>query len=104
MTPRPPALVTAAASLGPAATFMPASMMGCWILKRSVMGVRICSVFASNHTRLAVWSRGGAAAARGTAVSSLDSRPCGDMNRRQPEGASQKLTRRSHLVWIFGLW
>lgn len=43
-TPRPPALVTAAASLGPAATFIPAKKMGWLILKRSVMGVRICSV------------------------------------------------------------
>jgi hypothetical protein len=29
--------------LGPAATFMPASMMGCVILSRSVVTVRICS-------------------------------------------------------------
>jgi len=42
MTPRPPALVTAAASLGPAATFMPASMTGCLIFRRSVIVVLIC--------------------------------------------------------------
>lgn len=42
MTPRPPAFVTAAASLGPAATFMPARRTGCLILRRSVTGVRIC--------------------------------------------------------------
>lgn len=45
MTPIPPALETAAASLGPAATFIPASMMGWLIFKRSVVTVRICSVF-----------------------------------------------------------
>jgi hypothetical protein len=39
----PPAFVTAAASLGPAATFMPASMTGCLIFSRSVSFVRICS-------------------------------------------------------------
>ena len=43
MTPRPPAFVTAAASFGPAATFMPASMIGWLILRRSVTVVRICS-------------------------------------------------------------
>lgn len=35
----PPALVTAAARRGPAATFMPASMTGCWILNSLVKGV-----------------------------------------------------------------
>lgn len=45
MTPIPPALETAAASFGPAATFIPASMMGWLIFKRSVVTVRICSVF-----------------------------------------------------------
>ena len=39
----PPAFVTAAASLGPAATFMPARRMGWLMPKRSVIGVRICS-------------------------------------------------------------
>lgn len=43
MTPRPPALVTAAASFGPAATFIPASMTGWLILRRSVTVVRSCS-------------------------------------------------------------
>ena len=43
MTPIPPALVTAAASLGPAATFIPASITGWLILRRSVTVVRICS-------------------------------------------------------------
>jgi len=42
MTPRPPAFVTAAASFGPAATFIPASMTGCLILRRSVTVVLIC--------------------------------------------------------------
>jgi hypothetical protein len=59
MTPSPPALVTAAASSGPAATFIPectisssaaellrrvhapASKIGCWIPKSSVIGVLI---------------------------------------------------------------
>ena len=44
MTPRPPALLTAAASSGPAATFMPASMMGCLIPNSSVIGVEIVGV------------------------------------------------------------
>lgn len=35
--------VAYAASLGPAATFMPASIIGCCILRRSVVTVRICS-------------------------------------------------------------
>ena len=43
MTPRPPAFVTAAASFGPAATFIPASMMGWLILRRSVTVVRSCA-------------------------------------------------------------
>lgn len=43
ITPIPPALVTAAASLGPAATFMPASMIGWLIFSRSVTAVRIFS-------------------------------------------------------------
>lgn len=43
MTPRPPAFVTAAASLGPAATFIPASRIGCLIFRRSVTVVLICS-------------------------------------------------------------
>lgn len=43
ITPIPPALVTAAASLGPAATFMPASMIGWLILSKSVTVVRIFS-------------------------------------------------------------
>lgn len=43
MTPRPPAFVTAAASFGPAATFIPASMTGWLILRRSVAVVRSCS-------------------------------------------------------------
>lgn len=40
----PPAFVTAAASFGPAATPIPASMTGCLICSKSVMVVRICSV------------------------------------------------------------
>src|SRR4051794_3720868 len=43
ITPSPPAFVTAAASLGPAATFIPARRMGWLILRRSVTVVRICS-------------------------------------------------------------
>ena len=43
ITPSPPAFVTAAASLGPAATFIPASITGWLILRRSVTVVRICS-------------------------------------------------------------
>ena len=43
MTPNPPAFVTAAASFGPAATFMPASSTGCLILSMSVTVVLICS-------------------------------------------------------------
>ena len=41
MTPSPPALVTAAASSGPAATFIPASSTGCLIPKSSVIGVEM---------------------------------------------------------------
>jgi hypothetical protein len=44
MTPRPPALVTAAASSLPAATFMPASRMGCLIPNNLVRGVEIVGV------------------------------------------------------------
>ena len=55
MTPRPPAFVTAAASFGPAATFIPASMMGWLILRRSVTVVRSCAekglVFESEEER-----------------------------------------------------
>jgi hypothetical protein len=43
MTPNPPAFVTAAASFGPAATFIPASITGCLILSMSVTAVLICS-------------------------------------------------------------
>lgn len=43
MTPNPPAFVTAAASFGPAATFIPASSTGCLILSMSVTVVLICS-------------------------------------------------------------
>ena len=43
ITPRPPAFVTAAASLGPAATFIPARRTGWGILRRSVTVVRSCS-------------------------------------------------------------
>lgn len=43
-TPSPPAFVTAAASLGPAATFIPARIIGCLILRRSVTVVRSCSI------------------------------------------------------------
>merc|ERR1719262_563765 len=42
ITPRPPALVTAAARAGPAATFIPARMTGCLIPKSSVIGVLSC--------------------------------------------------------------
>ena len=42
ITPIPPAFVTAAANLGPAATFMPANMTGWLIFKRSVTVVRSC--------------------------------------------------------------
>jgi hypothetical protein len=41
MTPKPPALVTAAANLGPAATFIPAKRIGCLIFKASVRAVLI---------------------------------------------------------------
>ena len=47
MTPSPPALVTAAASLGPAATFIPARRTGWLIFRRSVTVVRICSAIVS---------------------------------------------------------
>lgn len=43
ITPIPPAFVTAAASLGPAATPIPAKRIGWLTPKRSVTGVRICS-------------------------------------------------------------
>eukprot|EP00924_Labyrinthula_sp_SR-Ha-C_P006634 maker-scaffold_29-snap-gene-0.53-mRNA-1 protein AED:0.03 eAED:0.03 QI:934/1/1/1/0/0/2/25/65 len=39
ITPSPPAFVTAAASLGPAATFIPASRIGALIPNNSVIGV-----------------------------------------------------------------
>lgn len=39
ITPMPPEFVTVAANLGPAATFMPASMMGWFILNNLVKGV-----------------------------------------------------------------
>jgi hypothetical protein len=42
-TPRPPAFVTAAASFGPAATFIPARRIGWLILRRSVTVVRSTS-------------------------------------------------------------
>jgi hypothetical protein len=41
ITPKPPALVTAAANLGPAATFIPARRIGCLIFKASVRAVLI---------------------------------------------------------------
>ncbi len=41
IVPRPPALVTAAAKLGPAATFIPANKTGCFIFRSSVIGVLI---------------------------------------------------------------
>ena len=47
MTPSPPALVTAAASLGPAATFIPARRTGWLIFRRSVTVVRIISAIVS---------------------------------------------------------
>ena len=50
MTPIPPALLTAAASLGPAATFIPANMTGWLIFRRSVTVVRICSSLELAHT------------------------------------------------------
>lgn len=39
MQPRPPALETAAARGAPEVRAMPASRMGCWILRRVVRGV-----------------------------------------------------------------
>lgn len=39
MTPRPPALETAAARAPPETRAMPARMMGCWIPRRVVRGV-----------------------------------------------------------------
>lgn len=61
MTPRPPALETAAARSGPAATFMPASMMGCLSPKSSVRSVRMrwgeASAILSEYAR-GVWIRG----------------------------------------------
>ena len=39
MTPRPPALETAAASKPPEVLAMPARMTGCWIPRRVVRGV-----------------------------------------------------------------
>lgn len=47
ITPNPPAFVTAAASSGPAATFIPASIMGCWIPNSFVMGVVMIGVLIS---------------------------------------------------------
>src|SRR4051812_31135136 len=49
MTPRPPALVTAAASFGPAATFIPARRTGWLIFKRSVVTVRSFSAKKSEN-------------------------------------------------------
>lgn len=51
MTPRPPALETAAASFGPAATFIPARRTGWLIFSRSVVTVRSCSVLRSVYAR-----------------------------------------------------
>ena len=48
MTPNPPALVTAAARPGPAATFIPARKIGCFILKSLVRGVVIVVIFTGS--------------------------------------------------------
>ena len=40
-TPHPPALLTAAASAGPEATFIPAKMTGCFMPSSLVIGVSI---------------------------------------------------------------
>lgn len=71
MTPRPPAFVTAAASLGPAATFMPASMIGWLIFKRSVVTVRICSEPQLSALRCSVCVPGLEQHARGEAMISV---------------------------------
>ena len=52
-------MVTAAASLGPAATFMPASSTGCWIFSRSVSFVRIFSAHGQlRHVKGVGWAYG----------------------------------------------
>lgn len=58
ITPRPPAFVTAAASRGPAATFIPASKTGCLILRRSVTGVLICSRASQPSVRITTVASG----------------------------------------------
>lgn len=57
MTPRPPALVTAAASRGLDVPFMPASTMGCLIPKSSVTGVLIFGAGKNKHVSMGrVWA------------------------------------------------
>ena len=82
----PPALVTAAASLGPAATFMPARRMGWLIPKSSVISVRICSAKGRALGQLLVQCVG---ARRGR-----ESEGRGGVGGNAREG--EKLTRRSH--------
>jgi hypothetical protein len=54
-TPRPPAFETAAASSGPAATFIPAKRIGCWIPNNLVSGVMSRSPLSSGCIRM--WVR-----------------------------------------------
>lgn len=82
-------LVTAAASLGPAATFIPASMMGWLIFRRSVVTVRSFSIVRSvtifTHAAHVTADRD----VRGEAMMQIRCRSTGDEWRRSRRDAGE---------------